>query len=232
MSKPLLIDFHSHILPGVDHGCKDDQEAILQRKLASQAKIDVTVATPHFYPHKESFTDFNIRRQASWKRTQNIPGPRICLGAEVFICRGMERMPELEQLCIEGTKTLLLEMPCKRWSDGLIETVLEIEHTRGLTVVLAHVERYDPKDVQILFENGIHGQMNVTTLTSFHIKKYFKKWIEAGFIVALGSDLHGTRKECMNFAKVQRRLKHHFYEIMKQTECLLIKQTEGDINYE
>jgi protein-tyrosine phosphatase len=46
----MIIDFHAHILPGLDHGCKDLTTAVTQLKMAKKAGIDVVVATSHFYP--------------------------------------------------------------------------------------------------------------------------------------------------------------------------------------
>ena len=45
-----MIDFHSHILPGVDDGSASVEESLeLLRMLASQG-VDTVVATPHFIP--------------------------------------------------------------------------------------------------------------------------------------------------------------------------------------
>lgn len=225
MKQQSIVDFHSHILPRVDHGCANEKEAVRQLRMASQAGISIMIATPHFYPHKESFVEFDARRQKGWKKhillNKNESFPEVLLGAEVFICRGMERMPELEKLCIQGTKTLLLEMPFRKWSDELMETVIEIQNRRKLTVVLAHVERYQPEQVEILFQNGIYGQINVSTLTRVFIKREWKKWIKAGYIVALGSDLHGTNWKTLRFDKVRKKMKHSFGKIMKLSEALI-----------
>ena len=48
------IDFHAHILPGVDHGSNSVEISDFQLKLAAESMIDTVIATSHFYPHKES----------------------------------------------------------------------------------------------------------------------------------------------------------------------------------
>ena len=45
----ILLDIHSHILPGVDDGAKNTEESLeLLRMMKSQGITDV-IATPHFY---------------------------------------------------------------------------------------------------------------------------------------------------------------------------------------
>ena len=62
-----LIDFHSHILPGVDHGSSGIQETADQMRMIQVYGVDTMVATPHFYPNEhgiESFLDRTNRAAA------------------------------------------------------------------------------------------------------------------------------------------------------------------------
>ena len=58
-----IIDFHSHILPGVDHGSKSLDTSLSQLKLMEKMGIDVAVATSHFYPHREEIDAFLEKRE-------------------------------------------------------------------------------------------------------------------------------------------------------------------------
>ena len=111
------IDFHAHILPGADHGCKDLSMSMHQLALAQKAGIDKIVATPHFYPQNESCADFLIRREKAYSQllsqTKGKPLPEVVLGAEVQLQLGLDRIENLDQLCIRGTNVLLLELPQK-----------------------------------------------------------------------------------------------------------------------
>ena len=44
-----VIDFHSHILPGIDDGSKNVQMSLEMLKRASEQGVDVMLATSHFY---------------------------------------------------------------------------------------------------------------------------------------------------------------------------------------
>ena len=49
-----IIDFHSHILPGVDDGSQSVQESLAMLKMEAEQGIQHVIATPHFYPKHDS----------------------------------------------------------------------------------------------------------------------------------------------------------------------------------
>lgn len=216
----MVIDFHAHILPGADHGCRSQEENRRQLALAREVKVDLVVATPHFYPHKESLEHFLEKRKQACMQLEERERSMVRIGAEVFVCHGMERLPQIEKLCIEDTDIILLEMPDGSWSTDLLDTVVEIQNTRGLRVVLAHVDRYDKRGIQQLFDQGICGQVNAEALSSLFVKKHLKDWIWNGDIVALGSDIHGVKNGYHDFSKVKKFHKEWFDVLMERTEQL------------
>lgn len=225
MSRKQIIDFHAHILPGMDHGCRNLEETYEQLCQAKDAGADVVIATSHFYPHKERLEHFVIRRESAYKSISGQKDgrkfPKVKPGAEVFVCRGMERLEGIEQLCIAGTNIILLEMPLGDWTRELMETVLAIQERLGLQVVLAHVDRYEENGVQQLFDQGIHGQLNAEALSGLFVKKRFRRWIQNGDIVALGSDIHGVKPGYREFLKVKKFHEASFDTIMERTSKLL-----------
>ena len=53
-----MIDFHSHVLPGIDDGSKDVSESLEMLRLSLLEGTDIIVATPHFYVDRSSITSF------------------------------------------------------------------------------------------------------------------------------------------------------------------------------
>lgn len=106
----LSLDYHAHVLPSGDHGSDGLETSLRQLDMAAAAGIRTVCATPHFYPHRESVESF-LRRRAECAQLlrAHLPEqvPQICLGAEVLICDGMERLDGLHRLCREGTNELL-----------------------------------------------------------------------------------------------------------------------------
>ena len=144
--------------------------------------------------------------------------PKIILGAEVLICDGIARLPDLEKLCLEGTNILLLEMPFTHWTESHFESVEEILERKDIRPIIAHADRYQPDDIDRLLDYEIPLQLNVNSLCSLFMPKHLKSWIEYGYVYALGSDIHGAELGYKPWIKAEKKLKGYFDEIMERTE--------------
>lgn len=218
------IDFHSHILPAADHGSDGLATSLKQVALAKNAGLDVLAATPHFYPDREDAAAFLHRRErcAALLR-QELPSdsPRLLVGAEVHLCRGLHNLPELHRLCLEGTRVLLLELPPVRSLARYEETLTALLEERGLTVVLAHIDRYSPSIFEPLLESGFLAQLNADAIVRLWTRRCCLRWAERSCTVALGSDLHGTELGYRNFHRAAELLGRRYNTLMRRTERLL-----------
>ena len=221
------IDFHAHILPRCDHGSDSWRTSRQQLKLAREAGVEVICATSHFYGHHTSVEHFLEKRQRCYEDLMaHAPkgSPRVLLGAEVLAFEGIERLPGLAKLRLQGTKMLLLEMPFTRWSDGLLESVEALSEDERFRIVLAHVDRYDRRAVEQLFElNYVRGQLNVDNLKKRFGKRYLREWAREGLIVAVGSDIHGTKVGYKDWLTCRRRYAEDWEAIMQRTNKRLKK---------
>ena len=221
------IDFHAHILPRCDHGSDGVKTSLRQLKLAREAGVEVICATSHFYGHQIGVGDFLKKRQRCYEElAANAPAqsPRILLGAEVLAFEGIERLPDLEALRLQGTKLLLLEMPFKHWSEGLLDSVEALSEDDDFRIVLAHVDRYGREDVERLFRlDNVYGQVNADNLKKRFGMRYLREWAREGLIVAVGSDIHGTEAGYRDWLTCQRRYADDWEAIMKQTNERLQK---------
>ena len=201
------VDFHAHVIPKADHGSSSVEVALEQLRLAKRSDVNRIIATPHFYPHRENPSDFLARRNYCYNKLQShltSELPDIRLGAEVLICDNIEEMPMLDELCIEGTKILLLELPFTDFSDSFVTSVKYLVN-RGYTVVLAHVDRYDPSHINRLLNVGAYAQVNADALTRIFVSQHVKKWLTEKKVFAIGSDIHGVDKKY--YAHFKRALK-------------------------
>ncbi len=144
-----MVDFHTHILPGIDDGSESIHMTGEMLKEELHQGVDCVVATPHFYPDRISVRRFLEEREKAYGlvlslKDQLSPGslPGILLGAEVYYFPGMGAADQLPLLAVGNTRTILLEMPFGQWTDDVYKDVREIIEKQGLKVVLAHVERY------------------------------------------------------------------------------------------
>ncbi len=193
-----IIDFHSHILPGADHGSSSVETSMAQLNMAKNAGVTRLIATPHFYPHRHTLEKFLTRREAAFKAlsAQLSDGmPEVVLGAEVLVCPGFENFEGIEQLCINGTNYMLVELPFSNFNEEYAFTVKKIMK-KGIEVVLAHVDRYPPKDIELMIDMGVkYMQINAESISGLFKNKNVMKWIKEGRVVALGSDIHGEDKK-------------------------------------
>ncbi len=222
-----ILDFHSHILPHVDHGSRHTSTSIEQLTMMYNAGVRTVCATSHFYPQK-ILPETYLEARSQWmehllQKMGNRPRPAIIPSTEALICEGMEQMENLDKLCFEGTNVLLLEMPFdpEMWSRGLYDTIDGICEL-GISPILAHVDRYPAKLIEPLFEIGIQGQVNAEALNRFFKPRQLLRWIDEGHIVALGSDLHGASPNAYDaFKKVLSSMPERIERLMQTSNELL-----------
>lgn len=192
-----VIDFHSHVLPGIDDGSKSIRESA--RMLAASAAQGVThiAATPHFYPAETSPERFLERREQAAERLRAVwrpEFPRLLLGAEVCYLDGIGQAAEMEALCIEGTSLLLLEMPLCAWSERMAAEITALQRGSGPAVMLAHVERCLPLQRGAvwdqLLESGVLMQASASFFLRWNTRHRAVRMFDAGRIHLLGSDCH------------------------------------------
>lgn len=142
----MFTDIHSHILHGIDDGPKDFEQSVELLNEAIKKGLKNLIATPHFYPSAHSLSQ---RLQLADERflklkeyiIQNNISVSLLRGFEVRYFKGISKIDSLNQLCINGSKVLLLELDPTPFTEDVVDEILNIRYM-GYTVVLAHVERY------------------------------------------------------------------------------------------
>ena len=223
-----IIDFHSHILPCVDHGSDSIDTSMSQITLMNNAGVNTVVLTPHFYPNIDRVIDFtsDVAAAAEALISVCVERPRFCIGAEVLYCEGREEMESIGELCIKGTNILMLELPITdEWNRSMIYAIKRM--SAKYTILLAHIDRYvgihDAALVSLLSENNVFGQINSSSLTHSKTKRALLPYINSGYVRAIGSDIHGKNKRnYRTFARTSRLLGEETYsKIMTRASELL-----------
>ena len=65
-----MIDFHTHILPGIDDGSRSVEMTMQMLNAETEQGVTGIVATPHFYAHKSNIEDFLAVREESFVSVQ------------------------------------------------------------------------------------------------------------------------------------------------------------------
>ncbi len=213
-----MIDFHTHILPGVDDGSRDRKESNELLIMLKNQGVKTVIATPHFYANDESVDSFIERRIKSYVEIEDLFDEdfRCVLGAEVKYYNGISCLEDLKKLRIEGSKFLLLEMPFRQWTQYDIKEVIEIAGNLNITLVLAHIERYismQKKSVlQELLSNGVLFQSNASFFSGYLSKNKALKMIHNNQIHFIGSDCHNMSDRAPKIGNAVLTIKKRYGE--------------------
>lgn len=184
------IDIHTHILPDVDDGARDLEEAKAMVKAAYADGVRTIVASPHFggyvSRHRDKGmgmedNDYMERRAKAIRDAHStlceacsdLPDLEILLGSEIFCsAAGAEKIIELLRqglaFTMNGTSCVMIEMNYSTAYSELFN-VIRLFADAGYKVLLAHVERYEclfrqPERVEELINRGVIIQMNAESI--------------------------------------------------------------------
>lgn len=202
-----MIDIHTHILPGVDDGSQSVEETVKMFEMLLGQGVDTVVATPHMYLDEDEIDSFLKRRDEAALKIQGCvereERPALALGAEVQFIPELCAMDDVEKLCISGTRYILVEMPFSEWSGYTYKALTQLYTARGITPIIAHVERYldfqkesDEKVLMNLKEANALIQINSSFLTFKASRRRALALVKKNLINFMGSDGHNisTRK--------------------------------------
>jgi len=201
MSNSLMTDIHSHLLPGIDDGVQNLEEAeeIIQVFIAmGYTKI---ITTPHImsdaYRNTPAIINAKLAelREHLQKKKMDIT---VEAAAEYYLDEELIRKIENnEPLLTFGKDYVLFETNFMNEPMQLKEFIFLLS-TKGYTPVLAHPERYmylqdDVAKQEDLINRGVLFQLNTSSFTGYYSKgaqQTAHKLIDRGWVHFLGSDCH------------------------------------------
>lgn len=234
-----LLDIHTHILPQMDDGSRSVEESLEMLRAEAQQGVDTVVLTPHFYATREAPDKFLARRAASLEMLQRAMEvqqdlPALRVGAEVAYYEGMGRSEHLENLCIQGTRVVLVEMPFCEWSQRMYNELAEMREVRGIQPILAHVERYlafQPRDVvERLCAMNMCIQVNAEFFARWQTSRAAIRLLEERLIHFIGTDCHNLKHRSPNYGKaaekIGKKLGEDAFEYLLQMKDWLLGGTQ------
>ena len=191
------IDLHSHILPQLDDGSDSVEMSLAMLYQMAEQGVDVVCATSHYYAKYNSIPAFCERRAEALERLSSVLTaelPRVLPAAEVAYFPHMEEQ-DLTPLCIQGTRTLMLEMPFADWTGLQLETVEALVLDCRYDVVLVHPERFcfsksNKHKLEKLAELPIGLQVNAGSLLRWGTRRLALDILQMAHMPLLGSDCH------------------------------------------
>lgn len=195
-----LVDLHSHILPGVDDGARNDIQALEMLRAAEADGINIIAATPHSH---------HIGGQAVLEVVNRLRETAAGAGISIDIVPGHEGRiaPDLAERYQRGdliplncSRYQLIELHFQEWPRDLVERSIARVQAAGLTPVLAHPERFtsvqnDLAWIERLRDLGILVQINSHSLTGYHgpeAQVTAESLVERCLVHVIASDAHNA----------------------------------------
>ena len=201
-----MLDFHNHLIPGVDDGASDADQAREALAAMREQGVDTVIATPHLKGTVTESRDALARRLAEldrgWDELRRVagaefPGMKLARGVELMLDSPRPDLSD-ERVRLAGSSFVLVEFASmtvpNRSTDVLFSLAMD-----GVRPVVAHPERYSNlagRVEELVGEwkrTGAFLQVNSGSLAGRYGEKVERlAWelLEIGCVDYLSSDYH------------------------------------------
>ncbi|MBP2058111.1 protein-tyrosine phosphatase [Lactobacillus colini] len=218
----VLVDIHSHILPGIDDGSPDLETSLKLAKAAVDDGITHALMTPHhlngkYTNHKQDVIketkEFQQALDDNDIELTVFPSQEVRLSAD--IPEALENDDIL--FCDEEGTYMLLEFPSEdvpMYAKDMTFRLLG----EGITPIIVHPERnnkilHDPQVLQQFLEQGCLTQVTASSYVGVfgkEIEQLSERLIDAGQVATFASDAH-------SLAKRESRMTDAYNKLAKQS---------------
>ena len=195
------VDFHSHLVPGIDDGCRDLEESMEVLRGLSGFGYTKIITTPHihteYFPNTEEILRENFSLLKEELQKNDIP-VELELAAEYYADDSfLEKISAQHPFLTFGNKHILVETAFINRPVFLDAMIFELS-SKGYQVILAHPERYlylqEHFDEAIrLKSRGVFFQINLGSLSGMYapeVKRMAEKLIDKKLVDFVGTDCH------------------------------------------
>ena len=211
-----FVDIHTHILPGVDDGALNMDEALKLVQMAWENGTTHLVLTPHYRGRWRSNTPKLLRQRFEELNSlvkEAVPDMTLYLGNEAAIEQEVgEKVAEGRILPIHNSHYVLLEFDYNSSRIQVIDGVMGVISC-GYTPIVAHAERYrifqkDKKLAVDILEVGALIQLNADNVmgkNGLMTKWFCWNLLRKGMVQFIASDAHDPKdrppvlKDCYEY---------------------------------
>lgn len=208
-----MIDFHSHILPGIDDGSKNFNETLALIEEAKKAGFTKIISTSHYI---DGYYECNEEERTKLidQIKENVQGIGIYLGNEIYLTENIVKLIEDKKASsMNNTRYVLFELPMNNKPMN-VQEVVYILLENGYIPIIAHPERYSFVQDDINFalnlsDMGVLFQSNYGSAIGMYGKKaqkLQKQLLKLGVIQFLGTDVHKLGQVYEKMPKILKKL--------------------------
>ncbi len=203
-----MIDIHCHLLPDIDDGARNLDQALAMARAAVDDGIEFSVMTPHIHPGRYENTrtriDLRVQNFRNALQAEKIP-LEIGMAAEVRLAPEILQLIEQDEIPFYGTmddgcRLMLLEFPHSNippGSDKFVERLL----AQKIRPVIAHPERNkdvirDLRKLEPFIEMGCMLQLTASSVAGRFGKDAHRRALqilEFDVFKVLASDAHNLK---------------------------------------
>jgi protein-tyrosine phosphatase len=197
----VMVDMHSHVLPGIDDGAQTPEESVVLIKKMMELGIKKIIATPHvmidYYRNDANSIGNALAILKEELNNQNID-IEISAAAEHYFDESFEKRIDDRLVFTMGDNYVLFEISFISQPPNLIQIIQKMLDM-GYKPILAHPERYNYMDVEQLKRIRMMGcnlQLNTISLTGYYgkaTKAFAEELVDNQMIDFISSDMHHPR---------------------------------------
>lgn len=196
----LLVDIHSHLLPGIDDGAPTMDHTIGMLRKFEELGYQKLILTPHIMSGVyDNTSEIILQKLEDVRKVSRDLGLKLELeaSAEYYFDETLfERVRRKDLLPFHGNH-ILFEFSFRNQPSQVEDIVFSLK-SAGYQPVLAHFERYlyfhpSVEIARSLRERGCYIQVNMNSFTGHYgpdVKNQAIRLLKAGLIDILGSDCH------------------------------------------
>ena len=200
----MKLDFHSHILPGIDDGAKDINESLMLAKALKDWGFDRVTCTPHITSKYPNTPQDIMPKFEHLKEELDKSG----IGLDIRLSAEYRLVPETWPKVLENNwlmpieeRFILMELPISHREEmGLINPVEEFRKiaSMGLTPILPHPERYfylTEQELSDILDAGGKIQCNYGSYAGLYGEEVRQRAValqDKGMVSFYGTDLHNA----------------------------------------
>ncbi len=197
----MLVDFHNHVLPGIDDGSKSMEDSMTMLRNFEALGLKKVIASPHSMA--DGYINSNekilqLREEVRLEIKKNNINLEFDAAAEYYMDELFMEKLERKDLLTIGNNYVLMELSYLSKPNNTGEVIYKMQIS-GYRLILAHPERY-PYYYEDSFANyknfkdrGVFFQINLGSLVGKYgaqAKYTAEKMIDENMVEFVSSDLH------------------------------------------
>lgn len=200
----MIVDIHSHIIPGIDDGAKNMEITLEMLRNAEKDGTKQIIATPHYLLEYGEAMISEVKEfvnEINEILTRDGVDVKVYSGQEVYYTENIiQYYMEGKIGTLNDSKYMLIEFPMRKFDDNIIDIIYELQ-VRHIIPIIAHPERYKTiiektSYINRFINEGYLFQMNTGSLEGkfgADVQKTAEILLRNGIYNFIGSDAHDTK---------------------------------------